>query len=79
NLRTSKDMFLVYGGGELILEGYNDTSFHFDEDDAKSELGFVFKLNGGVVAWKRSKQDTTVDSSTEAKYIAPSEATKKAV
>ncbi|KAL0288855.1 UNVERIFIED_CONTAM: Retrovirus-related Pol polyprotein from transposon TNT 1-94, partial [Sesamum radiatum] len=73
-LRRTKDMFLIYGGGELILEGYSDASFQSDEDDAKSQSGFVFKLNGGVVAWKSSKQDTTADSTTEAEYIAASEA-----
>ncbi|KAL0434305.1 UNVERIFIED_CONTAM: Retrovirus-related Pol polyprotein from transposon TNT 1-94 [Sesamum latifolium] len=26
-LRRTKDMFLIYGGGELILEGYSDASF----------------------------------------------------
>ncbi|KAL0329107.1 UNVERIFIED_CONTAM: Retrovirus-related Pol polyprotein from transposon TNT 1-94 [Sesamum radiatum] len=41
--------------------------------------GFLFKLNGSVVAWKSSKQDTTADSTTEAEYIAASEAAKKAV
>ncbi|KAL0455665.1 UNVERIFIED_CONTAM: Retrovirus-related Pol polyprotein from transposon TNT 1-94 [Sesamum latifolium] len=46
-LRRTKDMFLIYGGGELILEGYSDASFQSDEDDAKSQLGFVFKLNCG--------------------------------
>ncbi|KAL0451228.1 UNVERIFIED_CONTAM: Retrovirus-related Pol polyprotein from transposon RE2 [Sesamum latifolium] len=75
----TKDMFLVYGGGELILEGYNDASFQSDEDDAKSQSGFVFKLNGGVVPWKSSKQDTTADSTTEAEYIAASGAAKEAV
>ncbi|KAL0416378.1 UNVERIFIED_CONTAM: Secreted RxLR effector protein [Sesamum latifolium] len=78
-LRRTKDMFLVYGGGELILEGYSDASFQSDEDDSKSQSGFVFKLNGGVVAWKSSKQDTTADSITEAEYIAASEAAKEAV
>ncbi|KAL0286877.1 UNVERIFIED_CONTAM: Retrovirus-related Pol polyprotein from transposon TNT 1-94 [Sesamum radiatum] len=58
-LKRIKDMFLIYGGGELILEGYRDASFQSDEDDAKSQSYFVFKLNGGVVAWKSSKQDTT--------------------
>ncbi|KAL0345892.1 UNVERIFIED_CONTAM: Secreted RxLR effector protein [Sesamum radiatum] len=72
-------MFLIYGGGELILEGYSDASFKSDDDDAKSQSGFVFKLNGGVVAWKSSKQDTTVDSTMEAEYIAASEAVKEAV
>ncbi|KAL2240266.1 UNVERIFIED_CONTAM: Retrovirus-related Pol polyprotein from transposon TNT 1-94 [Sesamum indicum] len=52
-LRRTKDMFLVYGGGELILEGYSDASFKSDEDDSMSQSKFVFRLNGGVVAWKR--------------------------
>ncbi|KAL0411366.1 UNVERIFIED_CONTAM: hypothetical protein Slati_3726300 [Sesamum latifolium] len=78
-LKRTKDMFLIYGGGELILEGYNDASFQSDDDDAKSQSSFVFKFNGGVVVWKSSKQDTTVDSTTEAEYIATSEAAKEAV
>ncbi|KAL0402207.1 UNVERIFIED_CONTAM: Retrovirus-related Pol polyprotein from transposon TNT 1-94 [Sesamum latifolium] len=57
-LKRTKDMFLIYGGGELILKGYSDASFQSDDDDAKSQSGFVFKLNGGVAAWKSSKQDT---------------------
>ncbi|KAL0457602.1 UNVERIFIED_CONTAM: hypothetical protein Slati_0387400 [Sesamum latifolium] len=36
-LKRNKDMFLIYGGGELILEGYNDASFQSDDDDAKSQ------------------------------------------
>ena len=30
----------------------------------------MYTLNGGAVCWKSSKQDTTTDSTTEAKYIA---------
>ncbi|KAL0405204.1 UNVERIFIED_CONTAM: Retrovirus-related Pol polyprotein from transposon TNT 1-94 [Sesamum latifolium] len=78
-LKRTKDMFLIYDGGELILEGYSDASFQSDDDDAKSQLDFVFKLNGGVVAWKSSKQDTTADSTTEAEYITASETAKEAV
>ncbi|KAL0401967.1 UNVERIFIED_CONTAM: Retrovirus-related Pol polyprotein from transposon TNT 1-94 [Sesamum latifolium] len=78
-LKMTKDMFLIYDGGELILEGYGDASFQSDDDDAKSQSGFVFKLNGGVVAWKSSKQDITTDSTTEAEYIAASEAPKEVV
>ncbi|KAL0453682.1 UNVERIFIED_CONTAM: Retrovirus-related Pol polyprotein from transposon TNT 1-94 [Sesamum latifolium] len=78
-LKRTKDIFLIYGGGELILEGYRDASFQLNDDDAKSQSGFVFKLNGGVVAWKSSKQATTADSTTEAEYIAASEAAKEAV
>ncbi|KAL2246150.1 UNVERIFIED_CONTAM: Retrovirus-related Pol polyprotein from transposon TNT 1-94 [Sesamum indicum] len=44
-LGRTKDIFLFYGSGELILEGYSDASFQSDEDDAKSQSGFVFRLN----------------------------------
>ncbi|KAL0288406.1 UNVERIFIED_CONTAM: Retrovirus-related Pol polyprotein from transposon TNT 1-94 [Sesamum angustifolium] len=54
-LRRTKDVFLVYGGGELILEGFSDASFQSDDHDAKSQSGFVIKPNGGVVARKSSK------------------------
>ncbi|KAL0439618.1 UNVERIFIED_CONTAM: Secreted RxLR effector protein [Sesamum latifolium] len=56
-----------------------DASFQLDDKDVKSQSGFVFKLNGGMVAWKSSKQATTVDSTMEVEYIAASEAAKEAV
>ncbi|KAL0433828.1 UNVERIFIED_CONTAM: Retrovirus-related Pol polyprotein from transposon TNT 1-94 [Sesamum latifolium] len=78
-LKRTKDMILIYGGGELILKSYSDATVQSDDYDAKSQSDFVLKLNGGVVAWKSFKQDTTADSTTEAEYIAASEAAKEAV
>jgi hypothetical protein len=79
-LRRTKDAFLVYGGvNELSVKGFTDASFQSDKDDCKSQSGFVFTLNGGAVSWKSSKQETTADSTTEAEYIAASEAAKEAV
>lgn len=79
-LRRTKDDFLVYGGDEkLIVQGYTDASFQTDRDGFESQSGYVFILNGGAVSWKSSKQDTIADSTTEAEYIAASEAAKEAV
>ncbi|PKI78442.1 hypothetical protein CRG98_001154 [Punica granatum] len=73
-------MFLVYGGEEeLVVRGYTDASFQTDKDDSKSQTGYVFSLNGGAVSWKSSKQETVADSTTEAEYIAASNAAKEAV
>ncbi|KAL0288099.1 UNVERIFIED_CONTAM: hypothetical protein Sradi_7106600 [Sesamum radiatum] len=47
-LKRTKDIFLIYSGGELIVEGYSDATFQSDDDDAKSQSDFVFKLNGVV-------------------------------
>jgi hypothetical protein len=79
-LRRTKEEFLVFGSEEeLVVKGYNDASFQTDADESKSQSGFVFCLNGGVVSWKSSKQDIVEDSMMKAEYIATSEAAKKAV
>ncbi|GJQ90441.1 retrotransposon protein, putative, ty1-copia subclass [Tanacetum coccineum] len=81
-LRNTKDMFLVYGGNpeaELRVDCYCYAGFETDRDDIKSQTGYVFILNGGVVDWKSSKQSTTAMSATEAEYIAASESTMEAV
>ncbi|KAJ9566455.1 hypothetical protein OSB04_002421 [Centaurea solstitialis] len=80
-LRRTKDMFLVFGGSEdeISVKGYSDASFQTDRDDFRSQSGYVFTLNGGAISWKSSKQDTIADSTTEAEYIAASDAAKEAV
>ncbi len=73
-------MFLVYGGeDELSVRGYIVASYLNDSDDSRSQSGYVFVMNGGAVSWKSSKQDTVTSSSTEAEYIATSEAEKEDV
>ncbi|KAJ9535406.1 hypothetical protein OSB04_un001478 [Centaurea solstitialis] len=80
-LRRTKEMFLVFGGSEdeISVTGYSDASFQTDRDDFRSQSGYVFTLNGGTISWKSSKQDTIADSTTEAEYIAASDAAKEAV
>ncbi|KAJ9556852.1 hypothetical protein OSB04_011466 [Centaurea solstitialis] len=80
-LRRTKEMFLFFGGSEdeISVTGYSDASFQTDRDDFRSQSGYVFTLNGGAISWKSSKQDTIADSTTEAEYIAASDAAKEAV
>ena len=63
----------------MKLEAFSDSSFQSDPDDSKSISGYVFILNGGAVSWKSTKQQTVADSTTEAEYIAASEAAKEVV
>ena len=78
-LRRTKDLILSYGSQELSIHGYSDSDFQSDVDDRKSTSGFIFLCNGGAVSWKSFKQTTTADSTTEAEYVAASEAAKEAV
>ena len=78
-LRRTKDLVSTYGGGDLQDTGFTDSDFQSDVDDRKSISGFVFTCNGGAVRWKSSKQSITADSTTEAEYIAASDAAKEAV
>ena len=79
-LKRTKEMFLVYGGDEqLVVKGYVDASFDTDPDDSKSQSGYVFILNGGAVSWRSSKQSVVAASTTEAEYVAASEAAQEGV
>ena len=50
-LRRTKNVFLVYGGGEeLVVTDYTDASFQTDKDDSKSQSSYVFTINGGAVS-----------------------------
>ncbi|NDX61125.1 hypothetical protein G3N22_19985 [Acinetobacter baumannii] len=52
-LRRTKGLFLVYGGEEeLSVKGYGDAAFQLQENEMRSQSGFVFVLNGGAISWK---------------------------
>ncbi|GJZ26380.1 retrotransposon protein, putative, ty1-copia subclass [Tanacetum coccineum] len=53
----------------LRVSCYTDAGYLTDADDLKSQTGYVFILNGGVVDWKSAKQSIFATSSAEAEYI----------
>jgi hypothetical protein len=57
--------------------GFSDAAFA-NADDRKSISGYVFLSNGGAITWGSKKQTTIALSSTEAEYVALSEASREA-
>ncbi|GKE01057.1 hypothetical protein Tco_1389040, partial [Tanacetum coccineum] len=58
---------------------YTDARYLTDADDLRSQIGYVFILNGGAGDWKSTKQSIFTTSSTDAEYIAAFDASKEAV
>nr|GEZ58711.1 retrovirus-related Pol polyprotein from transposon TNT 1-94 [Tanacetum cinerariifolium] len=69
----------IYRDRSRWVSCYTDAGYLTDADDLKSQTGYVFVLNNGVVDWKSVKQSISATSSTEAEYIAAFDASKEAV
>jgi len=61
------------------LEGYVDADWANDPIDRKSFTGYAFTYAQGAVSWECHKQASVALSSTEAEYMALSEAAKESV
>jgi hypothetical protein len=59
------------------FHGYADAAFA-NTDDYRSTSGYVFIAAGGVITWQSKKQTMIALSSTEAEYVALSEAGQEA-
>ena len=57
--------------------GYTNAAYA-NTDDLKSTSGYVFIIQGGAITWWSKKQSVIAMSSTEAEYVALSEAMHKA-
>ena len=81
-LRGSSTCGLLYGNsrsGVSEIVGYVDSDFAGDLDKRKSILGYMFMLNMCIVSWKATLQPIVALSSTEAEFIAATEAVKEAM
>lgn len=63
----------------MTLVGYCDSDWGGDKGDRKSTSGYLYLLCGGPVSWSSKKQSTIAVSSTEAEYLAATQATKEAL
>ena len=64
---------------EEQLVGYCDSDFCGDLDKKRSLTRYCFTLFGNVISWKASLQSVVALSTTEAEFMALTEATKEAL
>ena len=79
-LKNSSDLKLVYTQGkDLQVQGYSDSDYAADLDRRRSTTGYVFTVGGNTVSWKSNLQSIVALSTTEAEYVALTEAVKEAL
>ena len=70
---------ICYGSQELSVKGFTGSDYAGDLDNRRSTSGYVFTLAGGAVSWHSRLQTCVTQSTTEAEYVAASEACKEAI
>jgi hypothetical protein len=61
-----------------LYYGFSDAAFA-NSDDKRSISGYVYLSNGGAISWGSKRQTTIALSTTEAEYVAISEAAREAM
>jgi hypothetical protein len=78
-LRGTTEKCLVFSRGELKLQGYVDADFAGDIDHRRSTTGYIFTLGATAVSWVSQLQKIVALSTTEAEYVAVTEASKEMI
>ncbi|GJW84275.1 retrovirus-related pol polyprotein from transposon TNT 1-94 [Tanacetum coccineum] len=79
-LKGTSDIGLIYGGErEYLVSGYSDSDYAADLDARRSLTGYVFTIGNSVVSWKATLQPYVALSTTEAEYMALTEATNEGI
>ena len=81
-LKGTTGMGLVFDGvstsGTLVV-GFVDSDYAGDLDKRRSLTGYLFRFSGSAISWRSTLQSTVALSTTEAEYMAASEAVKEAI
>ena len=79
-VKGSSDLSLVFTKSkEFRVQGYCDSDFAGDLDKSRSTSGYVFTVGGNAVSWRSCLQSVVALATTEAEYMALSEAVKEAI
>lgn len=76
-LRGTSRVCLCFGNGEIVLNGFTDADMAGDVDSRKSTSGYLITFAGGAVSWQSKLQKCVALSTTEAEFIAATEACKE--
>ncbi|XP_065355027.1 uncharacterized protein LOC135949401 [Calliphora vicina] len=76
-LRGTIDKNITYQVVENSMNGYVDADWGGNALDRKSFTGFIFFVGDCPVSWESRKQSCVALSSTEAEYLAMSDAAKR--
>ncbi|KAL7154984.1 hypothetical protein ABFS83_03G042100 [Erythranthe nasuta] len=79
-LKGSKGVGLLYQkrvDATHVVNGYVDSDYAGCLDTRKSLSGYIYTSYGGAISWKSSLQKVVALSTTEAEYIAATEAVKE--
>ena len=80
-IKGTLDYGLVYTANDrnTTIIGYADADWAGDINTRKSTSGYVFHIGGSTVSWSSKCQSVVALSTTEAEYIALSQATQEAI
>jgi hypothetical protein len=78
-LKGSRDFELEYKSTNDPMHGYSDADWGGNADDRRSTTGYTFIMSDAAVCWGSKRQPTVALSTTEAEYMALTQATKEAV
>lgn len=76
-LHGTSDVKLSFGSDIIELLGYSDSDMAGDMDSRRSTSGYLIMFAGGAVAWQSKLQKCVALSTTEAEFIALTEASKE--
>ncbi|GJS25062.1 putative RNA-directed DNA polymerase [Tanacetum coccineum] len=76
-LRGTSKLGITFGNGKPMLVGYTDSDLAGNKDNMKSTSGYLMTFAGGAVSWQSRLQKCVALSTTEAEYVAATEACKE--
>ncbi|GJR09098.1 putative RNA-directed DNA polymerase [Tanacetum coccineum] len=76
-LRGTSKLGITFGNGKPMLVGFTDSDMAGNKDNMKSTSGYLMTFAGGAVSWQSRLQKCVTLSTTEAEYMAATEACKE--